>query len=277
MGDSELISIITVTLNRKNSLEKAINSILSQSYKNFELIIVDGYSEDKTWKYLNEIKDARVKIFRLEKKGVFHAMNYALEKTSGAYVAFLNDDDWYESNFLELAISNLENSNADWVFGNNTFHFPDGGEWFIKADKNYYKKPWIDFIRFHHTTCLFKIECFEINGLYKTHIIRNNKVYRLYFASDYLWFLEAIRNGLQGKYVESITGHMSWGGLSTVGNRTLLKEGYQIALNVYPRQMGIHGNWLPRIYSSLKMVLLVYGKIPEKVRRKIWEKAIIFK
>jgi len=93
------VSIITPTYNAARFIGETIESILQQSFKNFELIIVDDCSTDHTEKVVKEYmeKDKRIKFYKLEKNsGAAIVRNTALEKAKGRYVAFLDSDDtWY--------------------------------------------------------------------------------------------------------------------------------------------------------------------------------------
>jgi glycosyltransferase involved in cell wall biosynthesis len=90
----KLISVILPTYNRMHTLSRAIKSILTQTYSNIELIIVDDASEDKTSELISSIKDKRLIYIRLsENKGPAGARNVGLNLTKGEYITFLDSDD----------------------------------------------------------------------------------------------------------------------------------------------------------------------------------------
>ena len=96
MGKNNLISVVIPVYNAEKYLVASIDSVLSQSYKNFELIIVDDCSYDQTYliaqKYQNN--DSRVKLFRNKKHlGIGATLNYAISKTKGQYIARIDSDD----------------------------------------------------------------------------------------------------------------------------------------------------------------------------------------
>lgn len=96
-----LVSVIMPVFNGSCYMSKAIDSILTQTYQNFELLIVDDASTDDTWQILNDYKNdykkvypEKIKIFRLEKNsGAFNAANYAYEQAKGGYIAPMDSDD----------------------------------------------------------------------------------------------------------------------------------------------------------------------------------------
>ena len=95
-------SIIIPTYNRSYILWRAIQSVLSQSYPFFEILIVDDASTDETEKQVNLFTDPRIKYFKLKKNvGPSAARNYALNKASGEYVAYLDSDNTWHPEFLE--------------------------------------------------------------------------------------------------------------------------------------------------------------------------------
>ena len=104
-SDKPLISVILPIFNRKDRCLVAINSVLNQSYENFELIIVDDCSDDGTSDVLNSLNDGRIKIITHdENKGVSAARNSALKVAKGEYVAYLDSDNDWDLNYLSSMI-----------------------------------------------------------------------------------------------------------------------------------------------------------------------------
>jgi glycosyltransferase involved in cell wall biosynthesis len=102
--DSSLISIIIPAYNAENFLAETIDSVLNQTYANWELIVVNDGSTDNTLKIIKQYceKDARIKIIDKKNEGVSIARNKGFKNTSGAYLAFLDaDDKWHEDNLSE--------------------------------------------------------------------------------------------------------------------------------------------------------------------------------
>lgn len=124
MVDSDLlISIITPVYNAEKYLSKCIESILNQSHKNIELILVDDGSPDASGKICDTYaeKDARVKVIHKQNQGQGIARNKALDVATGDYVMFVDSDDWVEPDFCETALNAALKNEADIVcFGYNT-------------------------------------------------------------------------------------------------------------------------------------------------------------
>ena len=92
------ISIITVTLNSEKTIRDTLNSVISQTYKKIEHIIVDGGSNDETIKILKKYKNNKSKFFIKKNFGIYKSINYGIKKSSGDYVCILNSDDIFQSN-----------------------------------------------------------------------------------------------------------------------------------------------------------------------------------
>ena len=101
-------SIIIPSYNRKYLLKIAIESVLEQTFKDFELIIVDDGSTDKTKELVETYKDKRIKYFYQENKGPASARNLGIKNSSGEYICFLDSDDRFRRQKLELTKDYIE-------------------------------------------------------------------------------------------------------------------------------------------------------------------------
>ena len=105
-----LVSIIMPAFNVESFISDAINSVLNQSYQNWELIIIDNGSTDKTFAVASTYKDARIKLFVENKPGTSHARNHGLQETTGEFICFLDADDLLPRRSIELRVSSLLSS-----------------------------------------------------------------------------------------------------------------------------------------------------------------------
>ncbi|KAB1515172.1 glycosyltransferase family 2 protein [Photobacterium damselae subsp. damselae] len=110
--DDCLVSIITPSFKSKDFIKDTINSVYHQVYSNFEMIIVDDFSSDKSADYIESIlPDERFKLIRLEKNiGAAEARNIAIGKAQGRYIAFLDSDDLWYPEKLEKQIKFMQNN-----------------------------------------------------------------------------------------------------------------------------------------------------------------------
>jgi teichuronic acid biosynthesis glycosyltransferase TuaG len=111
---TSLVSIITPSYNSKKFIKETITSVISQTYENWEMIIVDDCSKDDSVKFIQElIKDEkRIKLIKLDENiGAAMARNKALEMAQGRYIAFLDSDDIWLSSKLEIQLNFMQENN----------------------------------------------------------------------------------------------------------------------------------------------------------------------
>jgi glycosyltransferase involved in cell wall biosynthesis len=116
---NELVSIIIPTYNTEKFIGDTLQSVQNQTYQNWEMILVDDASTDRTVSVIEEFakNDSRIKLFKLEKNsGNGFARNIAVEKTVGKYIAYLDADDLWFSNKLEKQIGFLKANNLHFTF-----------------------------------------------------------------------------------------------------------------------------------------------------------------
>ena len=110
----ELVSIITPSYNSGKFISETINSIINQTYTNWELLITDDLSTDNTIEIVESYakNDSRIKLFKLEKNsGAAIARNNSINNSKGRYIAFLDSDDLWLANKLELQIEFMKKGN----------------------------------------------------------------------------------------------------------------------------------------------------------------------
>ena len=102
-------SIIVPTYNREKYIIKCIDSVLDQTYDNFEVIIIDDGSTDNTENLVKKYQDKRIKYFKNENHGIGYSRNFGINKAKGDYIFFLDSDDYLEENMLEEVLNNIKN------------------------------------------------------------------------------------------------------------------------------------------------------------------------
>ena len=111
------ITIITVVKNAENTLENCIKSVLSQNYNNLEYIVIDGNSSDRTKEIINKYKNNISRIIIEDDDGIWDAMNKGIKLADGEIIGFLNSDDYYFNNTLEIVNNYFSKNNIDFLFG----------------------------------------------------------------------------------------------------------------------------------------------------------------
>ncbi len=118
MKDEVLISVIVPVFNTHEYLKKCLDSIASQSFKDFEVLLIDDGSNKECADFCDEISksDERITVFHKENQGLGLTRNYGIERAKGKYLTFIDSDDWIDSDCFETAVNEIENSNCDLVF-----------------------------------------------------------------------------------------------------------------------------------------------------------------
>lgn len=108
------VSIVLPAYNCENEIKRAINSVIQQTYQNWELVIVNDCSTDHTWSIISGFHDQRILAFsNRHNEGLAQTRNNGLKKIHGEYLAYLDADDWFDKNFLKKGIDSLSQNEAD--------------------------------------------------------------------------------------------------------------------------------------------------------------------
>ena len=138
-----LISIIVPIYNVENYLRQCLDSIVSQTYQNFECLLINDGSPDNSADICREYveKDSRFKYFEKENGGVSSARNLGIERSGGAYITFIDSDDWVDSDYLEVLYNALIDENADIsVSTYKRFHMAENCWYFHSFQRGYEKR-----------------------------------------------------------------------------------------------------------------------------------------
>lgn len=126
MGDR--ISIIVPVYNAESYLKRCLDSIINQTYKNIEIILIDDGSTDKSGMICDEYKshDDRIIVIHKANSGVSSARNSGLDIAGGEYIAFIDSDDYVPKNYLEMLLNDMTDETEMVVCGPDTY-LPNGG------------------------------------------------------------------------------------------------------------------------------------------------------
>ncbi|MDA7449905.1 glycosyltransferase [Candidatus Pelagibacter ubique] len=240
------ISIITVTKNSEKYLEKNILSVHKQKYKNYEHIIIDGKSTDKTIDIINKHKK-KIKYFISEKdKGLYDAMNKGIKRSNGDIIGILNSDDIYYKKTLEIVNKYFNKyKKLDFLFGSVYKH---------KLLHGYYPKKikWtFGFYSTHSIGFFIKKEAHKKVGFY-------NIKYK--YSADYDLFYRLIvkkkMNGIATRKSE-VFGKFRRGGLSSrIRYIDFLKECSQIRLDNKQNFFLVYLIFFARLIKNFRKILL---------------------
>ncbi len=223
-----LISIITPSYNSSKTIEQTIISVLKQSYENWELIIIDDKSTDYSVKIIQKYADLDSRIKLLKNKinsGVAYSRNIGLDHINGNYVCFLDSDDYWDSDKLEVQIKEMLNNNLsiltssyqevnlENIFVGNPIEVPD---------KTTYKS----LLKTNSIPCLSVM--FESS-------IANKYRFKKIGHEDYVFWLEVLNDGYTAHGLKKVLAYYR------VGNSSLSSNKFKAATfqwNIYRKELG---------------------------------------
>ena len=205
--DPPLVSIVTVTLNAAATLERTIASVQAQTFHSIEHVLVDGGSTDASLSIIRDRVRPQDCWISEKDRGISDAFNKGVALARGRFVLILNADDWLSPDQVERSVAALEESRADFVFGDLIFYEGDKQLFRYVGDPNYAAVIHRRWPAVGHPTLLAARSCFERIGLFDP-LYRN--------AMDYDWLLRLHRAGCHGVYRSAIVGHMTHDGVSNL-------------------------------------------------------------
>ncbi len=183
------VSILMTVYNAEKYLKQSIYSVINQTYKNWELIIVDDCSTDKSLSIIKRFKNKKFRIFPLKKKiGRTKALNFGLKKIKGNYVAILDADDISNKKRIETQINFFKKNNKDFLVG-SWYKIIDKHGKFVKLIKTntdinkIYEKMTVNNIFCHSSIMFRKKLLFKIGGYPK----------ELTYSQDYGFILKSMK------------------------------------------------------------------------------------
>ena len=218
------LSIITVNLNNKEGLKKTINSVISQTFSNFEWIVIDGGSTDGSKELLEQYADCFVFWVSEPDKGIYNAMNKGIVVARGEYLLFLNSGDLLVDD-LTLDRCFSHDNNADFVYGdvclldNNELkekHFPDSLS-----------------LGFFYNQTLCHNSTFIKKSLFADRLYDEN--YKI--VSDWEFFLIQYINNKSFEHIDELVVCYDLSGLSSVNEALMNQERDSVISKVFPDKM----------------------------------------
>ena len=211
------VSVITVSYNAENTVERTIKSVVNQSYDNIEYIVIDGGSTDGTIEVIEKYRSRIAYMVSEPDMGIYDAMNKGIMNASGDIIGIINADDWYEPNAVQIIVDSIARTNAQLIYGNVRVISRDGGE-YISCGAT--ERIWYD-MPFPHQGVFIKKEIYEKYGSF-------NIQYQL--AADYELLLRLYRNGVRFYDSGALIANFVLGGKSVNQFVNCVKETRNISL-----------------------------------------------
>jgi glycosyltransferase involved in cell wall biosynthesis len=198
------VSIITTTLNSEKTIESTILSIINQTYKNIEYIIIDGCSSDSTLSIISKYIDHLSYFKSARDENLYDGMNKGIDVSSGDIIGIVNSDDFLEEDAVEKIVNFFFRHNCDAVHGNLRVikDFDEKSE--ILRPRNYFFAKYIS-LPIYHPTLFVKREIYRSIGSYNISYPH---------LADYDFYLRLINNKNNILYLNELISNMRSGGIS---------------------------------------------------------------
>lgn len=236
------ITVVTVCFNSELTIEGTINTVLNQKYDNLEYIIVDGKSTDSTIDIIRKYstKD-NVKFISEPDKGIYDAMNKAIDLASSEYIIFLNSGDRFINEYvLDKLVDKMRYYNSDIYYGNIIHTLNDKPIDRVKYDK----------VKFNKYSLLRGAMVCHQALIVSTLLMKKKRFNILYsICADKNFILECFKDGLKFKYINLDICFYDKAGISTTQGEKLAYETKMIMLNNFPIEARIK-----YYYSKLKSI-----------------------
>lgn len=241
------LTIITVVFNGAKTIKNTIESVLNQTYKNVEYIVIDGNSSDNTMEIVNGYKNKISTIISEPDRGLYDAINKGIALATGDVIGLLHSDDFYTDNaVLQRVVSKFEEIKSDTVFADLLYIKNDNLDLVLRyfSAKNFTPKKLTYGLMPPHPTFFVKKSIYEQYGTYRTD---------LKIASDYEMFVRLLyKNNVSYSYIHFPIVKMRVGGLSGGGLRNKMLMNREVVRAI--KDNGIHAS-----------CLLILRKYPIKV------------
>lgn len=198
-NQSPKISVIVPVYNVQKYLSRCIDSILSQTFTDFELLLIDDGSKDNSGKICDEYakKDERIKVFHEENRGVSSARNKGIENAFGKYISFIDSDDDIIDTYLEVLYQYIQK--CDIVFFQNIWINEDQTKLQISLNDSYSNDPKSieeEILFLMHNDTQFNLLGYTWNKIFRSHLIKEHNirfVENLAVAEDEIFTLDYCR------------------------------------------------------------------------------------
>ena len=239
------ISIITATYNSEKTIKESIDSILSQTFKNFEINIIDGLSSDNTLSIVNDYNDSRIKVYSEKDKGIFDALNKGIEKSNGQIIGFLHSDDFFaDKNTLDSIFRNFEHE-VHGIYGNLCYVSSNDSE---KIIRNWVSKPFeLSSLKYGwmppHPSLFLRKSVYDKHGNF-------NLDYKV--SSDYDFIVRIFKDSsLSFKYIPHTITNMKLGGNSNRDLKNIIIKLYEDYSIIRKNEIGNVNTLLGKNFSKI--------------------------
>lgn len=217
------LSIITINYNNCDGLRRTIDSVVSQSFDDYEWIVIDGGSTDGSRELIEQYSNRFVFWISEPDNGIYNAMNKGIEKANGEWMLFLNSGDWlYSNDTLKKVFS--QDYDTDILYGDVMYHWPD------QRGMELERKPDNLSLYFFYTDTLCHQATFYKKEIFDTH--RYNESFRI--CSDWALYIQLLTEGYKFQHLPFCISNFAQDGISTHLTPAHLAERDLVFKNHFP-------------------------------------------
>jgi glycosyltransferase involved in cell wall biosynthesis len=249
------ISVITICYNCEKTIRKTVESVLNQTYKNYEYIIIDGSSQDESLKIISNFKSQITKIISEKDNGIYDAINKGISHSTGDAIVLLHGNDILSQKeaLSKISYNFVKHQNVDVILSNVIFKKNFESKKSVRLYSSKFFKNWMLRIGYSppHLASFFRSNAIKKVGKY-------NNDYKI--AGDFDYFVRSFLNlNLKHKYIDENLIVMSPGGRSNRGIASYIKSSFEI--NNSLKKNGFYSN-----------ILLTFLRFPFKIIQLIFTK-----
>ncbi len=236
-----IFTIITIVYNSENVLEGTIHSVLNQTFQNYEYIIIDGASKDKTLDIIEKYADKITKMISEPDKGLYDAMNKGLNLATGDFVLFLNAGDRFYSTDILEKIAGKVTEDIDIIYGETMLVNDNREELGTRSDKTTHRLP---------ENLTWKSFCYGMSVCHQSIFVRRTMAspyIEKNLAADMDWIITAVKKSRKNVNAHLIVSAYLVGGVSKQKHKQSLKDRFFVLQKNY----GV----LPNVFNHFVIAL----------------------
>lgn len=242
LGPGKTLTVVTVAYNAEEHIEKTILSVVEQKFENFEYIVIDGNSTDDTMSIVKKYEDKIDQLVSEPDKGIYDAMNKAIDLASGEWILFMNSNDWFADAHVLSDVFAVDNSDADFIYGSHKFY---NGVKTVEVPLRPLSSMWKR-ISFSHQSLFSRT---NIMKQYKFNLDKQ-------IVADYDFYFRCYSEGKSFKKINRPISVVSGGGFSSTSFYQRTKERWMVVRAYAPSMKA----------NTFYLFLFVWGLVPSKFK-----------
>ena len=216
----EKVSVIIPVYNTELYVEKCLNSVINQTYKNLEIIVINDCSTDNSLSIIKKFNDKRLKVINLDKNyGVAYARNKGVEESSGTYICYIDSDDYWDLKKIEKQVNFIKKNNYIFIYSDYAY-FDDNKIKKVKVPRKITYKEALKNTTIFTSTVMFNMKYLSKKDIYMPEVRR---------GQDTLTWWKVLKKGVTAYSINEVLAYYRINNNSLSSNKlTALKRTWNI-------------------------------------------------